>query len=546
MVLVKTNREKLAKRILPFSILVLAILYGEVVWLDTDSNLLRTAAMLLVVNGYLMLSVGFMPGRAGLRVRACLGLAPFAVFVLLPFRYEAVRLWTLPVAALYVAVTWGLSFFVIVRYALRHFVRLRELQDLGRNLICIKEYHPTAVHATDIHLTASSETARVDGGTGGHAQMEIWLEKMKQLAPAYVLVSGDIVDTGDSREWKIFNEHIEKHAWIKDRLVLAPGNHDLSPYYGEEDLGKLRRYIEFQSRMSPTLITAYDLKLSALAEIARAEVAFKIEKRRDEIRGLVRFDSRFGMVLMQSVGMRPHYYSRKACLFAEEHGAFSMEYARSGWQFPQDFFGVPKDFDFEGFALETLLDDWFVERWHEMFPFKLEDPDQGLLIIVLNSVASETQNVTESALGGLGNNQLSRLGKIFECLPNWVRTVFIMTHHAPFRRSGEFELPLPKPLFTRYGWQRASTMISELAFLPQEGREARGLIDLVADLADRPQSPNVLVLCGHRHRRSSGRAGRAIILEGGSLADQEAETWVVYTRDNEVSVYPQYISRKES
>lgn len=539
--LVNSTRGKLAKRIFPFSILILAALVNEPAFLMGATLSVYVAGLLLVANAILILSVGFMPGRRGLVFRVCLSLASIASFVLLQLEEDAIGKWVLPANVAFIGVTWLVSLLAMFRFALRHFFQLRELHEMGTDSVRKPAYAPIAAHATDIHLTVTDDTARIEGGTGGHAQLGAWLENLSQVEAGYVLISGDCVDTGDPREWKRFIEQVTRYPWLKGRLVLAPGNHDLSDQYGDEDSGKLRRYFECQAQFAPTLTTSLGMTLSEVAGIARDDVRPAIATRRDEIKKLVRFDSQIPVLLIQAIGFRPHYYSRKAVLFAEQRGGSSLEYARSEWKFALDHYGVPRDFDFDSFALETLLDDWFVDRWHELFPLTLEDPDRGVVVIVLNSVPAVAQNVSESALGGGGKPQLSRLSAILNKLPTWTKTVLVMMHHAPYRRSGEFRLPLPKPVLRRKGWRRSTAAITELAFLAHEGHEARDIIDCISRAADHRHSSNFFLLCGHRHHRSAGRAGRVIVLEGDSLADHNSSSWNLYANGDDVAVYHQSI-----
>lgn len=482
---------------------------------------LRIATTILLIHMFLFPALAHTPVRWARLGKIVLALGSLAAWALCIYVGPA-----LTIAVTYVVGCWVLALTLTLRFAFKNFLQLPEIQPTG---ITAGGGAPNAVlmaHITDTHITVADDVARWDGGRGGSTHLREFTDLCTKLRPTYICVSGDMTDTGHPREWIRFAEQI-RNCHGSSHVIVAPGNHDLSQYYGEVDQGKARRYIEFQAALNPSVHTASGKPLSALLVEASERVQPKLKATLDDIRAANRFFNRIGYSAQFFAGIPAPYYIKKANLFLE-HKAYlagrtpqDLEDMRRGYIYP-DWLPVPDDFDWRTFAIEVLIDEWFQEVWDSLFPLCFTDSLNRAMFFVLNSTSLVSTSISDSAVGSVGQEQLRRLNTLLSKLPPKTRSVIVVSHHTPFRRPGEWRLPLPRPLYSRSGWKRASQLLSELAFLPHDAQQARSLLDSLAQTADRNQAANFFFLSGHRHRRSIGRIGRVLALEGGSLADGAA------------------------
>ncbi|HEX5706058.1 MAG TPA: metallophosphoesterase, partial [Pyrinomonadaceae bacterium] len=104
----------------------------------------------------------------------------------------------------------------------------------------------TVAHLTDLHVTATDETARVDGGPGGNLALRRALEELggrEADEVSAVLITGDMTDGGRAAEWRRFFDIVP--ADLLEKCVLVPGNHELNIPEGDG----LRAAIEPQEQV---------------------------------------------------------------------------------------------------------------------------------------------------------------------------------------------------------------------------------------------------------------------------------------------------------
>ena len=106
-----------------------------------------------------------------------------------------------------------------------------------------------------------------------------------------------------------------------------------------------------------------------------------------------------------------------------------------------------------------------------------------------------------------------------------------MTHHAPFRRPGEWEIVL-----SNAQREHIVSRVLDYAFLVHRAEEARKFVTTISGSADKHDGVNYFLLCGHRHKLACGRIGRIITLEGASLSVEPPTTWMLYTQATRVTV----------
>lgn len=251
-------------------------------------------------------------------------------------------------------------------------------------------------HLTDLHVTASDETSRVDGGPGGNAALRRALEELGRLKPeelTAVLITGDITDAGAPDEWRRFFEMAP--AALLEKCVLVPGNHELNIPQGKG----LRAAVEPQDQV--------ERKFRAIRFVAAA----------DRVQGARAF------VADESAPDRPLRPLRDYLARHEETLQSFIDLARKG------------RLERKGDAKWKELRAAPYVVWDEIFPMVVEVPGTELRVLVLNS-NDEGLDLLTNAYGLIGRSQLRRLRLM---LPQLSGTPFVvaMHHHLGVQPVGK-------------------------------------------------------------------------------------------------------------
>jgi hypothetical protein len=90
-------------------------------------------------------------------------------------------------------------------------------------------------HLSDLHLVGSRHDFRMEPGTRGPQGNERWRTAMARVAEIHqktpldwILITGDVTDTGTRAEWVEFLDQIDAHPGLRDRVLILPGNHDVN------------------------------------------------------------------------------------------------------------------------------------------------------------------------------------------------------------------------------------------------------------------------------------------------------------------------------
>jgi len=407
-----------------------------------------------------------------------------------------------------------LAFLYVIELAFRNFKQLQEIQQIGPGMKQKLDTTPLASHITDVHITAAGNVATLEGDRSGHDCLERWLMSLKQIKPEYLIISGDITDTGSKDEWKRFEDTIEKLIPPDSTLILAPGNHDLSLGYGMANENKLRLFFEFNRQWCQDLISALGPKISDIFLLAEDEIRDRIEARAEKERN--------DFIFLRNVPRLPRDKLDHPVLFNQR-----LE--------------IAKNTNWLEVAHDNLLDEWFNHNWYNLFPLQMHDREKGVLTLILNSVIRSPLFLGESALGAVGEEQMARIDEILNSLPPWTRNILLVTHHAPFRHSGEWRLLTKESIVKDKRFKTTIKRIKDFALLSQEVNESRKLINIISDATDKYQHVNFFLFCGHRHTGAAGHAGRVLILEGSSTVKAKATTWFVYEHLNQVAIYQELI-----
>lgn len=427
----------------------------------------------------------------------------------------------LGIAALLVGGGVILALAEVIEVGFRNFRQLLLIQPLEPALQRRLDAGLIVSHITDIHVTETDESARLEGGAGGQGRLTAWLRLVQPLGPRYLLVSGDVTDRGNLLEWERFQERVEAASGLSSGWLLAPGNHDLASAYGDSTISKIRLYFQVQTRLCPNLMTCKGLPLTQILALAETEVAPWVEQRASQLR-----ENYIDLMT------RPPPVPEKSQFPTSEQLRRIYEKANK--------------YDWKPDAREELLNEWFQARWDELFPLRLEDPAHGLLILVLNSVPQFSDTMAEAALGRLGKPQLERVHALLAALPESTYHVLVATHHAPFRQPGETHLFQVRRLIRPRQWKQVIKKIEEFALLAHEVKEAGQFMSLLADAADRWPEVNFFLCCGHRHAMTAGRVRRLFIFEGSSLSEEKSSAWTLYLASDQWSVWPERVPELQS
>ncbi len=84
-------------------------------------------------------------------------------------------------------------------------------------------------HISDLHITENQRTR--DGKLRGNERLPLLLSRIDGSKAAYLVVSGDLTDSGSSGAWKITSSILTK-GLPRTRVIATPGNHDLNEFFG--------------------------------------------------------------------------------------------------------------------------------------------------------------------------------------------------------------------------------------------------------------------------------------------------------------------------
>jgi len=366
---------------------------------------------------------------------------------------------------------------------------------------------PIILFVSDVHVTAGGEP-QSSGDPSGNINLDLLTSRLLRH-PQWVLVPGDVVETGETAEWRVAIEMLQRLRMRGIRIILTPGNHDIGTAYeplaavnfikhGWSDHGdttKLAEYFEMAVLLEEKLATYDGRKLKdiweqEIAPIRRLEgrwqqacdTALEILRQRGTsaqgeaglakslpplaLRALNRSDPKKvaelidplideAIAALQTAESTPTFFSKSRWLqiftesrYCQIHPAIS---AMKWWRL-----------------------------WLDVFPLTLIDDEQDIEFVITNSNVPEV-GVLGSAFGRLTSDQVLRLR---QCVSRSSRgTVIIIMHHPICRWSDDVRRPVD---------------INRWAFLAHDSEEARQLPELLC--ASAPASCKQLLLCGgHVH-----------------------------------------------
>lgn len=358
---------------------------------------------------------------------------------------------------------------------------------------CPKNGEWLIAHLSDSHVSAGLDTA--DGGVPGQNGLTEILSSVSLARPSFIVLSGDVTDRGSAWEWE---EAVRRIGAVSSdsRVVLVPGNHDLSIAYEEQGsadfdaLGAglsaarhrrlhLGRYIAAQARLFPGLKTTTGATFGDLAAAASREPA----------------STELSHALKQ---INPCFTN---CVLAT-----AGEGGKSRGTFRDCTDICEKRFPDELATIESL--GAFEEQWDEasIFPASFVDSAAGIAILAINSAPPSADSLGESAIGEVDDLQIARARSWFENLTPAVTTVGVTLHHTLVRRERDRFTGPTKAKIKEQGFFVALGRSDWWAYslLRHQPAQARKFLELLLEFAGERR---ILILWGHRHDRSYERLG---------------------------------------
>ena len=475
----------------------------------TGSLSLAVGVFLVSLSAFVVWTLGFPPWRPARTFHIIFVVYTLAAIAfLLTVGTRDPRVWVYGLAFAGIGLVFAVGQFLWL--ALKNFFRLPGVRVVAGSPAGPSFGELLASHVSDVHVTRKDEVPRFEGGMGGYLALAAWLDMVVPLRPRYLIISGDVVDSGNPTEWARVEALIFAKLRHRTALLMSPGNHDLCPFYGSPGRHHVRSYFQVQSRFCSSLITANGLRIVEVFDHANREIAHLVDDR--------------AAMLQAAFVARPTLRPAPG-----QVGSLRVDVDYSPSRLKDS-----EAIDWRARARSDLVDEWFEQHWYDLFPLRLVDKEGGAVILLLNSVIRGMKTLGASALGRLGEGQIKRVRNVIGGVAPWVRTVVIVMHHAPFRRERGL-----RDLWREWSshsarLRRVKDELVEFSIAAHEVQEAWNFITQLNKATEEHPGLRVVLCCGHRHRAGGGAFGRLTIVEAGALVDEEREMWLIYRENGEL------------
>ncbi|MGA2716715.1 MAG: metallophosphoesterase [Bryobacteraceae bacterium] len=372
-------------------------------------------------------------------------------------------------------------------------------------------------HISDLHITDKNETR--DGKHPGNSRLTTLVRQISARNPSYLLVSGDLTDTGDAAHWAILRS-ILKDAAPTLKVVITPGNHDLNQFFGKdpsyydlkssdaeltqrfEVLPRIARVLFFQSSFLPAMRGSDNRTLAELAD--RVPTKATLDQYHEEI-----------------------LKCAKDCaeLFQGSEDAIKADIGC--------YFRCSKDWRAMRFR--------YFNTFENSFPWLYLDLQRDVAFVSLASTLGKTSTAGQNAIGYVDDDQIDRLKNTLQGLPKSINLIVITLHHPLFRENPPSipsmawrELAHPLSLWDRI---YSSEWFMSI-FLQNNAVQAQKLYAVLSAELQRRGAASAIIMFGHRHERSLSRIGDIILEEAPNVATENAKDFGFYSvsRESDSSV----------
>ena len=333
--------------------------------------------------------------------------------------------------------------------------------------------HPLFVHVSDSHFPGRGRRETFQHLPRDTQELTALSARIRGLKPAYLLVTGDVTDTGGEAEWRQAEEILLGPARKEGTVVIsAPGNHDLQPAFGgvEHALSPerasailLRRFLEASGTAAAGLRTTDGRSIASMVEWRPTPEEVAERASRDYL----------------------------TCVA----NPIEPRAAGSTWAKGCALAATPE------VVAEVMVTFRTAPACADWFPLVHTNEGTGVAVFVLCSSAITTLTYGSNAIGAFGTPQIERLLSAIQSLPASARHVLILLHHPPVKRWGD-DNGWPTNWFSWTAWNNSS--MYNFGLLGSEWRDAVDLMEGLVSVREGPSAPSIALLFGHRHERSLG------------------------------------------
>jgi hypothetical protein len=358
---------------------------------------------------------------------------------------------------------------------------------------------------SDLHVTSNGQPTR-EGDVPGNNFIDLVVASINKHQPAFLIVSGDITDSGAATEWSDVLESLAKVS-RNTTVVLTPGNHDLNLWFGREDV-------------TPAPNDDNHNFISRLDEIPKIARVYAVQ---DSLSPSI--TSKRGLTLGDDLSRAPTRTT--ASSFTSEIAECTKDCLST----------LPKDPNLGDPSLGCYLnckDNWayirnlYLRNLDRDFPWRLTDLQKGVSILSIATALRTTATIGQNAIGEIDDEQISAVQSAIESVPANVKTFIFIFHHPMTVIRGEMD---NTPFLARIGtgtltasrffatWHTLEDSIWwDRLFLRTNPGQANKFIDLLQAEMHRRGDARGIVMFGHRHRRTLGIWNKLVFVEAPNLS----------------------------
>jgi 3',5'-cyclic AMP phosphodiesterase CpdA len=387
---------------------------------------------------------------------------------------------------------------------------------------------PLFAHISDTHFIGNLGHETFEGTPWDLVRLQYVAEQLVRLKPRYLLLTGDVTDSGSSAQWKQAEDTLlEPMRRAGIIILMAPGNHDLQSVFFDRHHDEkqpaphriallAQRFIEAQYLEMPT-VTSQQHSLKSMLDWqptpdnVRGNLIEKCERDCSySYSGLNPAQPNFGA---RNTGNPKRFVPVPvlprevvACFDACSNSDFSTEdQLQSRSQLVDAHNAV------------SACPDWFPLEYH----------NGPLTALSLCSSAQPEPSIFSNAIGAFGPAQLKRFADQLHALPPGTRYVLILLHHSTVRPADEIFGAPTKLKYENF----IDSLAFEYTFLKADLRESRTLVQEALNASRMTDGPEIILFYGHRHRHLGflGSVDNSLITEEAPAAFEPGEgVWLGY------------------
>jgi predicted MPP superfamily phosphohydrolase len=349
-------------------------------------------------------------------------------------------------------------------------------------------------HISDIHAVNEGALKTFQGNIPGNFHLPALLSDISHSSPKYLLVSGDITDTGRSEQWEVVQSVFHQHVPTV-KIVMAPGNHDIGGFFGN---WSIIPFLKSQDFFLPQI----QMATGAPLHDAFVKDPYLTKEHHDAIEVLA--DCKIcSMTVLNDHTMQSYWQCMDQCHKLHKREVEIVDHAIEYWRQAQ----------------------------RSAFPLKIIDEENGIAIFSLWFQEVEfPPKLGTNARAYLDKSQASKLKAMVESIPISIKTVVILEHYPVARGPGDFMAPPKFSANSVWGallnfrdtwdefqdseWWAYSTLIWH------EGAAIETL-HWLSQRADNDNERSYFWLYGHRHVRSFSSIGKLTLAEAPNVSSKD-------------------------